>query len=82
MKVGLTGADPGPDGGLGYNPRCLKRDVGPYPSELWCNYTRIYSKNALKLESSTTNASFHRFDDCSKDHQGLSNRLRGSAWNY
>lgn len=26
---GTFGTEPGPDGGLGYNPRRLKRDVGP-----------------------------------------------------
>ncbi|KAG4424821.1 hypothetical protein IFR04_001981 [Cadophora malorum] len=27
--IGLPNTTAGPDGGLGYNPRCLKRDVGP-----------------------------------------------------
>ncbi|KAF4636967.1 hypothetical protein G7Y89_g1107 [Cudoniella acicularis] len=40
--IGLSTGVPGPDGGFGYNPRCLKRDVGPYPSQKWCNYTRIF----------------------------------------
>lgn len=40
--IGLVNASAGPDGGLGYNPRCLKRDVGPYCSLKYCNYTRIY----------------------------------------
>jgi tyrosinase len=40
--IGLVNASVGPDGGFGYNPRCLKRDVGPYCSLKYCNYTRIY----------------------------------------
>lgn len=39
--IGLVNASAGPDGGFGYNPRCLKRDVGPYCVEKWNNYTRI-----------------------------------------
>ncbi|KAH8651636.1 hypothetical protein BGZ60DRAFT_473728 [Tricladium varicosporioides] len=41
--IGLSTGVPGPDGGFGYNPRCLKRDVGPWPSQTWCNYTRIFT---------------------------------------
>jgi tyrosinase len=44
--IGLVNASVGPDGGFGYNPRCLKRDVGPYCSLKYCNYTRIYGKLA------------------------------------
>jgi len=43
--IGSVSEPPGPLGGIGYNPRCLKRDVGPYPSQKWNNYTRILSKN-------------------------------------
>jgi tyrosinase len=33
---------PGPlPSGLGYNPRCLKRDVGPAVSRRWSNYTSV-----------------------------------------
>lgn len=42
--IGLPNSTVGPDGGRGYNPRCLKRDVGPYCSLKYCNYTRVYSK--------------------------------------
>jgi len=41
---GVLGTDPGPDGGLGYNPRRLKRDLGPAMNERYANYTTIYSK--------------------------------------
>lgn len=44
--VGLPNATAGPLGGLGYNPRCLKRDVGPDPGQRWNNYTRIYGKTS------------------------------------
>ncbi|CZT11605.1 hypothetical protein WAI453_004635 [Rhynchosporium graminicola] len=41
--LGLFTGAPGPDGGRGYNPRCLKRDIGPYPSLTYCNYKRIFN---------------------------------------
>lgn len=31
----------GPDGGLGYNPRCLKRDISPAIAEMYTNYTMV-----------------------------------------
>ncbi|KAE8454501.1 hypothetical protein EG329_000124 [Mollisiaceae sp. DMI_Dod_QoI] len=31
----------GPDGGLGYNPRCLKRDIGPAIAMKYTNYTVV-----------------------------------------
>lgn len=41
---GTFGTEPGPDGGLGYNPRGLKRDVGPGINERYCNYTTVLGK--------------------------------------
>ena len=41
---GTFGTEPGPDGGLGYNPRGLKRDVGPGVNERYCNYTTVLGK--------------------------------------
>lgn len=38
---GLEGTEPGPDGGLGYNPRGLKRDVGPAMNTRYANYTTV-----------------------------------------
>ncbi|KAI6790804.1 Di-copper centre-containing protein [Hortaea werneckii] len=38
---GLNGTEPGPDGGLGYNPRRLKRDVGPAMNTRYANYTTV-----------------------------------------
>lgn len=32
---------PGPSGGFGYNPRCLKRDIGPDVAMRWSNYTSV-----------------------------------------
>ncbi|CAH0045811.1 unnamed protein product [Clonostachys solani] len=43
---GLEGTAPGPDGGLGYNPRRLKRDVGPAMNTRYANYTTVLSKMA------------------------------------
>jgi tyrosinase len=40
--IGLPNSTVGPDGGMGYNPRCLKRDVGPFCLQKYCNYTRIF----------------------------------------
>ena len=42
-KGGLNGTEPGPDGGLGYNPRRLKRDVGPAMNTRYANYTTVMS---------------------------------------
>ncbi|KAL2879822.1 hypothetical protein SGCOL_004866 [Colletotrichum sp. CLE4] len=38
---GLEGTAPGPDGGLGYSPRGLKRDVGPAMNQRYANYTTV-----------------------------------------
>ncbi|OHF04166.1 hypothetical protein CORC01_00505 [Colletotrichum orchidophilum] len=39
---GLQGTVAGPDGGLGYNPRGLKRDVGPAMTSRYNNYTTVW----------------------------------------
>ncbi|KAF3014290.1 hypothetical protein E8E14_011866 [Neopestalotiopsis sp. 37M] len=39
--AGLVGTEAGPDGGLGYNPRGLKRDVGPALNTRYANYTTV-----------------------------------------
>ncbi|KAF2721222.1 Di-copper centre-containing protein [Polychaeton citri CBS 116435] len=39
---GLNGTAPGPDGGLGYNPRGLKRDLGPAMNTRYANYTTVF----------------------------------------
>jgi tyrosinase len=40
VNLGPTGMQPvGPSNGLGYNPRCLKRDVGPVVATQNTNYT-------------------------------------------
>lgn len=44
---GLEGVEPGPDGGLGYNPRGLKRDVGPAINQRYANYTTVLSTSCL-----------------------------------
>lgn len=41
---GLNGTAPGPDGGLGYNPRGLKRDLGPAVNMRYANYSTVLSK--------------------------------------
>lgn len=43
---GLNNTAPGPDGGLGYNPRNLKRDLGPAVNERYANYSTTLSKSA------------------------------------
>lgn len=43
--VALSGNDTvGPDGGLGWNPRCLKRDVGPGVATKYTNATAVARK--------------------------------------
>jgi tyrosinase len=65
---------------LGYNPRCLKRDVGPYPSEKWCNYTRVHGKNEFpSFKIGMLIKGINSFDDASKDHCRLSIRPRRPA---
>ncbi len=39
--VGLANTPVGPMGGLGYNPRCLKRDVGPAVAMKYTNITAV-----------------------------------------
>lgn len=41
--IALPNSTIGPDGGLGYNPRCLKRDVGPAVATKYTNYTAVLS---------------------------------------
>lgn len=41
---GINGTAPGPEGGLGYNPRRLKRDVGPAINLRYANYSTALSK--------------------------------------
>lgn len=38
---GVFGTVAGPDGGLGYNPRILKRDLGPAMNQRYNNYTTV-----------------------------------------
>jgi tyrosinase len=38
---GLAGVDPGPDGGLGWNPRGLRRDLGPAMNQRYANYSTV-----------------------------------------
>ena len=40
---GLNGTEAGPHGGLGYNPRVLRRDLGPAMNERYANHSTVYS---------------------------------------
>ena len=42
--MGLASEPVGPDGGFGWNPRCLKRDVGPALTLRYTNVTSVLSK--------------------------------------
>lgn len=55
--IGLQGSAPGPEGGLGYNPRCLKRDVGPGVNTKYANWTAVLSEffETTKLFSCSSN---------------------------
>lgn len=41
---GMADSPPGVDGGLGYNPRGLKRDVGPAMNMRYANYSTVLSE--------------------------------------
>jgi len=45
---GINGTAPGADGGLGYNPRELKRDVGPAVNMRYANYSTVLSELLLR----------------------------------
>ena len=51
---GLDGVAPGPDGGLGYNPRGLKRDVGPAVNMRYANYSTVLSQSMSNRWTSAT----------------------------
>jgi hypothetical protein len=53
---GLNGTAPGPDGGLGYNPRGLKRDVGPAVNMRYANYSTVLSESTLDFWKSSTSS--------------------------
>ena len=53
---GLDGVAPGPDGGLGYNPRGLKRDVGPAVNMRYANYSTVLSESMLNFWRSATSS--------------------------
>ena len=53
---GLNGTAPGPDGGLGYNPRGLKRDVGPAVNMRYANYSTVLSESTLDFWKSSASS--------------------------
>jgi len=52
--IALYETPPGPDFGLGYNPRCLKRDVGPGVALKYTNVTAVTSKSIASFEDPKT----------------------------
>jgi tyrosinase len=53
---GLNGTATGPDGGLGYNPRGLKRDVGPAVNMRYANYSTVLSESLLNFWRSSASS--------------------------
>ena len=53
---GINGSAPGPDGGLGYNPRRLKRDVGPAVNMRYANYSTVLSECILNFLRAATSS--------------------------
>jgi len=39
--IGMQDQPVGPEGGLGYNPRCMKRDIGPAVATKYTNWTAV-----------------------------------------
>jgi len=48
--VNLQDVPVGPDGGLGWNPRCMKRDVGPGVAMKYNNWTAVLRKFSKQLQ--------------------------------
>lgn len=44
--IGVQDVPPGPDFGLGHNPRCLVRDIGPAVAIKYTNWTAVASKSS------------------------------------
>ena len=44
--IGVQDVPVGPDGGLGYNPRCMKRDIGPGVATKYTNWTAVLGECA------------------------------------
>ena len=42
--IGVQDVPVGPDGGLGHNPRCMKRDIGPGVATTFCNWNSVLRK--------------------------------------
>lgn len=68
---GTFGTAPGPDGGLGYNPRVLKRDVGPAMNQRYCNYTTVLSEYFFVSTKRFYTKRFARKQKKKKAHQEL-----------
>jgi tyrosinase len=45
--LGMDTVPTGPEGGLGYNPRCMKRDVGPAVTLKYTTYPLVLGKYTL-----------------------------------
>ena len=51
---GVEGTAPGVDGGLGYNPRGMKRDVGPAMNMRYANYSTVFSQSTTIIHGTRT----------------------------
>lgn len=71
---GLNNTAPGPDNGLGYNPRPLKRDVGPALNERYANYSTVLSTSV------PANPHFHNADDWKTFSSNLTSKLIDCYW--
>jgi hypothetical protein len=79
--VSLSGSATGPLGGLGYNPRCLKRDVGPGVAAKYTNANLVTSTLLPSTPTMMGNRlTISRLDPRQQEHQRFPTRHARCSW--